>query len=175
MSDTPQPAWGQPPPPPQPQWGQPQPPPQQQQWGQPQPQAAPQWGQPTGTAPVSYYGRQVGRPSNPGTVVLLTIVTFGIYALIWTYRQHEDIKRYSGNGVGGALGLVLYIFTGAIATFFMLPVEVEQLYKNEGQQSPVQWTIGWWFLLPIVGNFIWYFKMQDALNAFWQQRGAPAP
>lgn len=161
-----QPQWGQPQ---QPQWGQPQ----QPQWGEPQPPPPSQWGQPPATA--GYYGRQVGRPSNPGTVILLTIVTFGIYALIWTYRQHEDVKRYSGNGVGGGLGLVLYILTGAIATFFLLPVEVEQLYRNEGQQSPVRWTIGWWFLLPIVGNFVWYLRMQDAINAFWQQRGAPAP
>ncbi|HEX9992747.1 MAG TPA: DUF4234 domain-containing protein [Acidimicrobiales bacterium] len=164
-----QPQWGQPQ---QPQWGQPQQPP----WGQAQPPPPPQqWGQPAAGLPGNYYGRPLGRPSNPGTVILLTIVTFGIYALIWTYRQHEDVKKYSGNGVGGALGLVLYLFTGAIATFFLLPVEVEQLYRNEGQPSPVQWTIGWWFLLPIVGNFVWYLRMQDAINAFWQQRGAPAP
>lgn len=175
MSNT-QPGWGQPgdQPPPPPQWGQPQPPPPPQ-WGQPQPPPPSQWGQQQSWAPAGYTGRQVGRPSNPGTVILLTIVTFGIYALIWTYRQHEDVKRYSGQGVGGAVGLVLYIFTGAIATFFLLPIEVEQLYRNEGQESPVRWTIGWWFLLPIVGNFVWYLKMQEAINVFWQQRGAPAP
>jgi hypothetical protein len=29
--------------------------------------------------------------------------------------------------------------------------------------------------LPIVGNFIWYFKVQEAINDFWIRRGAPAP
>jgi hypothetical protein len=34
---------------------------------------------------------------------------------------------------------------------------------------------GLWFLLPIIGNFVWYLKMQDVINDFWIRRGAPAP
>jgi hypothetical protein len=35
--------------------------------------------------------------------------------------------------------------------------------------------LGLWFLLPIVGFFIWYIKVQEAINDFWMRRGAPAP
>ena len=40
-------------------------------------------------------------------VALLTLITCGIYGLFWQYRVFADNKRYSGDGVGGAVGLVL--------------------------------------------------------------------
>ena len=66
---------------------------------------------------------RVGQPTSPGTQILLTIVTLGIWAIVWTYRQHRDIKEFSGEGVGGALGVVIYIFIG-IVTPFLLANEV---------------------------------------------------
>jgi hypothetical protein len=32
--------------------------------------------------------------------------------------------------------------------------------------------VGLWFLLPIVGHFVWYFKVQAALNDLWVSKGA---
>ena len=31
---------------------------------------------------------------------------------------------------------------------------------------------GLWFLLPIIGNIIWYVKVQHALNEFWATKGS---
>jgi hypothetical protein len=133
----------------------------------------------TATPPPTYGAARpargpVGRPSNAGTVVLLSIVTIGIYTFIWTYRQFEDFKRYSGQGLGGGLGVVLALFVNPVV-WFMIPIELKNLYEAEGEKCPVEPTIGLWFLLPIVGNFIWYFKVQEAINDFWLRRGAPAP
>jgi hypothetical protein len=127
-------------------------------------------------AAVSQYGYSgargpVGRTQNAGTVILLTIVTLGIYSWIWTYRQFEDFKRYSGQGLGGGLGVVLGIFVNPVV-WFMIPLELKNLHEAEGEQSPVDAIWGLWFLLPIVGNFIWYLKMQDVINNFWTRRGA---
>jgi hypothetical protein len=116
----------------------------------------------------------IGTPTNPGTAVLLSIVTLGIYTFVWTYRQFEDFKKYSGQGLGGGLGVVLGIFANPVI-WFMVPLELKNLYEAEGEPSPVEPVIGLWFLLPIVGNFIWYFKVQEAINDFWIRRGAPAP
>ena len=44
----------------------------------------------------------IGELRKPLTVVLLTIVTCGIYLLWWYYRNFEDMKQYSGEGIGGA-------------------------------------------------------------------------
>ncbi|MEY2450032.1 MAG: hypothetical protein QOH79_3508 [Acidimicrobiaceae bacterium] len=134
----------------------------------------------TGTPAPTAGGRPargpIGSPTNAGTAILLSIVTLGIYTLVWTYRQFEDFKKYSGEGLGGGLGLVLGLFTGGVTTYFLIPVELKNnLYDREGQPCPVEATIGLWFLLPIVGSFIWYLKVQEAINDFWIQRGAPAP
>ena len=113
----------------------------------------------------------IGKPSSVGTVILLTIVTFGIYGLIWVYRQHSEFKAYSGNGVGGGVGVILAIFIG-IVTPFILANEVQGLYEREGQQPPITTATGAWILLPLVGMLVFYLKIQPAINDFWVARGA---
>ena len=116
----------------------------------------------------------IGKPSNLGMTILLSIVTLGIWTFIWTYRQFEDFKKYSGKGLGGTIGVVLGIFVNPVV-WFMIPIELKAIYEAEGETSPVEPIWGLWFLLPIVGAFIWYFKVQAAINDFWMRRGAPAP
>jgi hypothetical protein len=70
-------------------------------------------------------------------VLLLSIVTVGIYGLYWHYKTFQEIKNYSGNGTGGGLGLVLAFFCGIIV-IFVLPSEVASLYTAEGQKAPNQ-------------------------------------
>ncbi len=108
---------------------------------------------------------------SPGLVILYTIITLGIFGAIWTYRTHEDLKKYNGDGLGGTLGVVVYILLSPVLMFTM-PGEIEKMYQRDGRQSPVRPIIGLWFLLPIIGNIIWYLKVQDALNDFWLSKGA---
>ncbi len=77
----------------------------------------------------------IGELRKPLTVVLLTIVTCGIYGLWWYYRNFEDMKQFSGEGIGGGIGLLLAIFCGIIA-IFILPSEVGNLYEREGKEKP---------------------------------------
>jgi len=114
----------------------------------------------------------VGRPQNTGMAILLTIVTCGIWQYVWTYRTHDDLQRYRGEGIGATVGLILSIFVG-IAIFFTVPMEIEKMYQEEGLASPVRTTDGLWCLLPLAGPIIWFCKVQDALAAFWIARGAP--
>jgi hypothetical protein len=106
-----------------------------------------------------------------GLNILLVIVTCGIWALLWTYRTHEDLKVYKGDGLGGIVGLIICIFVSPVI-MFTVPYEVEQAYQRDGRKSPVSTLWGLWFLLPIIGNFIWYLKVQDALNDFWRSKGS---
>jgi hypothetical protein len=116
----------------------------------------------------------LGRPTEPGKQILLTIVTLGIWALVWVYRQHEEVKTYSGEGVGGILGLVIYLFVGIITPFLLANEVQTKLYEKDGQVSPVRTTLGFWVFLPLVGSIIWYLKMQKAINEFWTSHGAVA-
>jgi hypothetical protein len=114
---------------------------------------------------------KIGNTRSIGLSILWTILTLGIYALIWIFRTHEEMKEYSGEGVGGWLGLVIYLVIGPV-TWFLLPSEVGKLYSREGQQAPVSGITGLWLLLPVVGTFVWFIKVQGALNRFWESKGA---
>jgi hypothetical protein len=113
----------------------------------------------------------IGQLRKPLTVVLLTIVTCGIYGLWWYYRNFEDMKEFSGEGIGGGIGLLLAIFCGIIA-IFILPAEVGNLYEREGKEKPISAMTAFWNLIPLIGAIIYIYKVQDALNAHWAPKGA---
>ena len=54
-------------------------------------------------------GRPVGKLRNPWFVIVISIITLGIYALYWQYQVFKDNKAYSGEGIGGPIGLVIAI------------------------------------------------------------------
>lgn len=111
-----------------------------------------------------------GKIRNWGTVAILTIVTCGIYGLFWQYYVFKENKDHSGEGVGGGVGLVFAIFIG-IVNIFLLPAEVGNIYAKAGQEKPVHGPTGWWAIIPIVGWFIWLYKVQTAINERWEQVG----
>ena len=114
---------------------------------------------------------KVGELRSPLVVLLLTIVTLGIYGLYWYFKTFDEMKDYSGEGVGGAVGLLLSIFCG-IVTIFLLPAEVGNLYERDGREKPISGATGFWVLLPLLGSFIWLWKVQGRLNDFWESKGA---
>jgi Domain of unknown function (DUF4234) len=116
---------------------------------------------------------RVGEIRAPMTVALLALVTCGIYGLYWYFKSFEEMKNYSGEGLGGAMGLILSVICG-ILTIFILPSEVANLYKADNRESPVSAATGLWNLIPLLGYFIFISKVQGALNDFWASKGAVA-
>jgi hypothetical protein len=106
-----------------------------------------------------------------GLVILLTIVTLGIWPFFWTYRTNEDLKAYNGDGLGGVAGVLLYLFVSPVV-MFTIPNEIKHAYERDGRESPVSALWGLWFLLPLIGHIIWYVRVQSALNDFWVSKGA---
>jgi hypothetical protein len=115
----------------------------------------------------------VGKLRQPWGVALLSIVTLGIYGLYWQYATFKEMNDYSGQGVGGVIGLLLALLLG-IVNIFLLPAEAGNLYMREGKERPVCAVTGFWIFLPIVGWFVWIIKAQGALNRFWIAHGASA-
>jgi hypothetical protein len=115
----------------------------------------------------------VGNTRSIGLSILWAILTLGIYTFVWVYKTHEEIRRYSGNGVGGVVGLVIYIVLSPV-TYFIVPSEIRYMYEDlDGGKSPVNGIYGLWFLLPLFGSIIWFVQVQGALNRYWESKGAP--
>jgi hypothetical protein len=111
-------------------------------------------------------------------VILIGILTIGFYWWYWIYKSFEELKGYRGRGVGGVLGLVIWIVVHPVDAF-VLPSEIGDLYAEDGRPKPVSGWTGLWlfpFGFLIVPAIVWGVKVQRAMNRFWQskERGGPA-
>ena len=109
----------------------------------------------------------VGKPRGVLFVIVLSIITLGIYHLYWYYKSFEELKRHTGRGIGGILGLLIALVFAPI-NWFVLPSEIGNMYRGSGRQAPMTGWTGLWILLPLVGWFVWIVKVQGALNRYWE-------
>lgn len=115
----------------------------------------------------------LGQQRGIGFAILMTIITLGIYSLYWVFKTQDSIKEHSDQGVGGVLGLVIYIVVGMV-TWFLIPSEVGKMFKKDGREAPFSGWTGLWLLLPIIGAFVWFIKIQGALNRYWASKASVA-
>jgi hypothetical protein len=115
----------------------------------------------------------VGQPRSIGMCILLFVVTLGFYGWYWAYKTQEEVKQHSGEGLGGVLGLVVWILAGFISAF-VIPSEIGRMDAREDQPAPVNGWTGLWlvpfgiFLIPAI---VWFVKVQAALNRHWELHG----
>lgn len=112
----------------------------------------------------------LGKRRSAGLVILLSIVTLGIWTLVWSYQNGDELQRNSGRGVGGIGYLLITLFISPV-TMFLMANEVEQRYRERRWEPPITTIWGLWFLLPLIGNIIWYLRIQRALNDYWTALG----
>jgi hypothetical protein len=142
---------------------------------QPPPGLVPQQPGQHGLAPFGRPLGPVGKIRSTWAVVGLSIITLGLYGIYYHFVVHEEMKQHSGEGVGGVIGLLLYLFTFGLVTPFVLPNEVGNLYARQHRPRPVSATTGLWVLLGwiiLVGPLVWLIKTNGALNAYWRSMGA---
>ena len=114
----------------------------------------------------------VGRPRGVGTVILLMIVTLGIYGLYWIYITFAELQAHRGEGVSGIVGLLLALVPVSI---FLLPSYIGHMYDEAGKPKPMTGLTGLWALVPLIGSIVWVIKVQGALNRYWDSASeAPA-
>jgi hypothetical protein len=111
----------------------------------------------------------LGEKRGLGFGILMFVVTLGIYSLYWTYKTFEEMKRHTGDGVGGGVGLLIGVLI-SVVNFFLVPSEVGRMYRGDGRTAPVSGWTGLWYFLPLIGLFVWWFKVQGALNDYWDAK-----
>ena len=112
-----------------------------------------------------------GKVRTPWVVIVLSVITIGIYNLYWQYALCKEYRQYTGQGIGGALGLVFAILLG-IVNLFVIPSEAGGLYASAGRVRPISALAAFWVLIPIIGGIIWTVKVQRRTNEFWGSLGA---
>jgi Domain of unknown function (DUF4234) len=118
----------------------------------------------------------LGQPRGIGFGILMVIVTLGFYGWYWSFQTHEEIKQHTGEGVGGVLGLVIWILIGFVSAF-LIPSEIGKMYRKDGQEPPVNGWTGLWLVpagILIIPAIVWFVKVQGALNSYWESKGATA-
>ena len=118
----------------------------------------------------------VGQPRGIGFGILLFIVTFGIYSWYWVYKTQEELKQHTGEGLGGVLGLVIWLLINPV-TAFVIPSEIGQMYASGGQTPPMTgWTGLWLFpgAILLIPAIVWFVKVQRALNRYWEAKAPRA-
>jgi hypothetical protein len=116
----------------------------------------------------------LGHPRGIGFGILMIIVTLGFYSWYWAYKTHEEMGRHTDEGLGGVLGLVIWILITAVSAF-VIPSEVGNMYRKDGREPPVSgWTGLWLFpgFVLIVPAIVWFVKVQGALNRYWAAKAS---
>jgi apolipoprotein N-acyltransferase len=108
--------------------------------------------------------RPIGQQRDPGFVIVMYIITLGLYGIYWVYKSFKEVKAYRGQGVGGVAGVLLTLI---VVSYFLLPAYVGRMYREDGEQNPLSGQTGFWIFLPYVGGFVWAWRIQAALNEFW--------
>jgi uncharacterized protein DUF4234 len=112
---------------------------------------------------------RLGQPRGIGFGILLYIVTFGLYGWYWVFKTQEETKEQTGQGLGGVLGLVIWILLGAVSAF-VIPSEVGKMYGQDGRAAPISGWAGLWLFpggILVIPAIVWFVKVQGALNSYW--------
>lgn len=127
-----------------------------------------------GYQPAHYVPSPVGKVRGTGVVILLSVVTLGIYTLVWYYQVHEEMKRHKGTGLGGGIALLLALLVGIVMPY-VTAAEVGELFERHQQTRPVSGLTGLWYfpgMFILIGPIVWFVKTNGALNAYWRSVGA---
>ena len=112
----------------------------------------------------------LGQERGIGFVIVLSIVTIGIYAIYWFYKSFDEVRKHRGEGLHPIVGVLLCL---VIVGYFLLSQSIGRMYNAEGHDSPpVSGLTGLWIFVPYVGGIIYLAKVQGALNAYWKAKGS---
>ncbi|MEO8178805.1 MAG: DUF4234 domain-containing protein [Deltaproteobacteria bacterium] len=125
----------------------------------------------------------LGSERNPVVVVLLTLLTAGIYGLIHVYSLFEEARRYaqfknpailvtSGGAAVGFLFVPIFNVIWVIMLMFKIPGLVGKVREASGRGPSSTAMLGLLGLIPIIGGLTVLFITQLRLNAFWQDQRA---
>ena len=110
----------------------------------------------------------MGKKRNPVVVLLLSIITFGIYFLVWYYKSNEELKTVSGEDYASLLWTLLFILPliGLISVW-KFAKHIETVEKKKGMAQPRGAIVTFLMMaIPLV-NIIGLVLTQAEINKIW--------
>lgn len=114
---------------------------------------------------------------NPLGVLLLSLITFGIYGLYWYYKVNEEIQRYTGDDTISPSRSLLAVIPGFLLivppfiAYYNTSNHVVQMQQQRGMPSEISPA-----LVVILALVIWIGMaayVQEHLNRVWDSASAP--
>jgi hypothetical protein len=144
-------------------------------WYPPQqaPQQAPQWT----PAPAGYgYGaagsRQVGKTRNPWGAWGLSLITFGVYYVVWWFRVNREVHDYepSIEVEPGLAAVALFVPIANIVTIVKTGGRIGRAQQAVGSAERCSGGIGFLLAILLATHIVYY---QSQLNTIWARYGSP--
>jgi len=145
-------------------------------------------GQPHVTVNVHVPAPQVsplllGKERNWIVVILLSVVTLGIYGFFYLYFSFDEVKRFglvrnpavavtSGGAAVGFMFIPLFNFIWAIMLAFKFPGLLTKFNQILGRDGPAYGFLGFLHLIPIIGGLIVLAVVQTRLSDNWREQRA---
>jgi hypothetical protein len=157
------------------------PPPGQQPQQQPQQQPPPPPPQQQPSPPQQPVGPVGGEPSvfleDPTKVWLLSLVTFGIYGIIWYHKVQEELGRWSNgqievNPTNSVLAITIGVCACLVPTFMSYAGTADRVARAQQMAGiPPRCTAGGFIGRLLLASYGLYW-MQEQLNELAQRRPA---
>ncbi|MDR1736597.1 MAG: DUF4234 domain-containing protein [Oscillospiraceae bacterium] len=114
----------------------------------------------------------IGKTRVPLNVLLLSIVTCGIYGLFWYYTCATDINGITGQERVNPILFILSHFIPFLPLVFVH--KIDQTFIEIGQREGTRYESKFvlWLVLYLVGigYLVFMYQSQDELNKVWQIR-----
>jgi hypothetical protein len=109
----------------------------------------------------------VGEARNPITVILLSIITCGIYYYIWMYQINEEMRQNLGDeSIESTKELILTIVTCGIFGIYWIYImgeRIQKLMQKKGQQVENEGTM--FLIFSLVGlGVVSIYMIQERIN-----------
>ncbi len=103
---------------------------------------------------------------NPGIMLLLFVVTLGIYAIIWHFKFQDELREESGKGIlpVGHIMLMLFVPVGGLIYYFVWLCKVEGRLVLAGAPGGNRWWIHVLLFLIVLGAIFSPLILQAKAN-----------
>lgn len=109
----------------------------------------------------------IGKNRNPIGVILLSLITLGIYWLVWYYKVNDEIRRHEPQVrcSPGVAVLAQFVPVANFVSHYNTATRIQQMELADGTTSAISPLVT--FLLLVFFGIGYVVQVQSHLNAHW--------